>query len=194
MAIAYNIYTNDGAGGPVDDSAPVASATGLTYQAGPLPPSSDTTFLVRAFDAGTGLEEANTGAAVRVVLGPGGEDLSGLPNPPHALGLAPAGNGGCRVDWAYAPAQAYGEPAGFDVYLTAGGTVNYSAAAATVPFRPGAVGYSCLLPGPFAPSLYAAAVRSFNAAGNETNTAVATAFLGAAASPYALGQVIVDFV
>src|SRR5205085_892840 len=58
MALVYRVYSNGGTGGPVDFTSPVATTGGLTSTVGPLAPSTDTTFVVRAFDPATGLEEA----------------------------------------------------------------------------------------------------------------------------------------
>jgi hypothetical protein len=194
MSIHYNIYWNNGSGGAVDDSTPLATVAGLSWTSGALAPSSDATFLVRAVDTGTGLEEANTEATARVVTGPEGEDLSGLPGPPQSLSLAAAPGGGCRVSWAFAASSAAAAPAEFLVYLSPGGSVDYSAPAASVPFMPGTVGYSCVLAGPYPPSAHTAGVRSSNAAGAEANMSTATAALGLSAVSYALDPVDVDFV
>jgi hypothetical protein len=189
MAIAYRIYSNGGTGGPVDYSAPVASATGPGYVSAPLPVSSDTTFAVRAFDPGTGLEEANTEAQVRVVLDGQGADVSGRPNPPHAVGLAPAPGGGCRVNWAYRPDPWSGAPDGFQVYLTQVGSARGGSPAATVAYAPGQVGYRCVLPGPFGFATYTAVVESYNAAGADGGTAASTAAVGLPATPLLMDAV-----
>ncbi len=190
MTIAYRVYTNQGTGGPVDYSAPVASTGVPTYTAGPLGLSTDNTFVVRAYDPDTGLEQAGSEALVRVVIGADGSDLSGLPNAPHALVLSPAARGGAKVSWAYAPAEGWGAPTGFDVFLTQGPgpPVYASSPAGTAPYTPGQVGYSCGLPGPYALSTYTAAVRSFNAAGIEGNTVTVTCPLGLPA-PFAMEAV-----
>src|SRR5438309_1221755 len=117
MPIAYNIYASHGAGGPVNYAAPIATTTGLTFTTGPLPPGSDTTFAVRALDTSTNLEESNTDALVRIVLDANGADVSGRPNPPHAVVLSPAPAGSCLVSWAFAAVQS-GKPVGFQVFLT----------------------------------------------------------------------------
>ena len=189
MTITYRIYSNNGNGGPVDFSTPLATTTELTYTIGPLGVSTDSSFVVRAYDPASGFEEANTDAQVRVVLGADGTDLSQLPNPPHALVLSPAANGGCRVSWAYAPANWYGTPTAFSVFLTQGNAVDYSAPAASVAFSQGVIGYSCMLPGPFALSTYTVAVRSFNATGVETNTEAITSVFGLPA-PFAMDPVL----
>lgn len=191
MTITYRIYSNNGSGGPVDFSTPLATTTALTYTVGPIGFSTDSTFVVRAYDPIAGFEEANTDARVRVAIGADGTDLSGLPNPPHALVLLPAINGGCRVSWAYAPAEGYGTPTGFSVFLSQNNTVDYSVPAATVAFSQRVIGYSCLLPGPFVLSTYTVAVRSFNATGSESNTEAITGALGSPA-PFAMDTVIVS--
>ncbi len=178
MTIAYRIYTNHGTGGPVDFSAPAATTPAPTYDAGPLGVSTDTTFVVRAYDTGTGLEQAGCEARARVVVGPDGADLSGLPNAPHALVLSRSAGGGGRVSWAFAPAGGCGAPTGFEVFLGEGAGVDYSSPSATVPYSPGRVGYSCVLPGPNTLKTCTAAVRSFNASGAEGNPVTVTGVLG----------------
>src|SRR6266478_5218794 len=101
MTIMYRVYSNRGTGGPVDYTAPIASTAGLTFTTDPLSSSSDNTFVVRTFDTATNLEDGNTEARVRVVIGADDRDLSALPREPHALSLSPAYGGGCRVTWAY---------------------------------------------------------------------------------------------
>ena len=188
MSIGYRIYSNQGTGAPVDFSAPVASTTALTYGIGPLGVSTDTTFVVRAYDTTTGLEQAGGEASVRVVIGADGTDVSGLPNAPHALALAPAFNGGARVTWAYAPSAAFGSPTGFNIYLTQGSSQNTASPTATVGYIPGRVGYSYTLPGPYTLSTYTVGVRAFNAAGIEANTGTVTVALGLP-SPFAMDSV-----
>src|SRR5882757_4436380 len=105
MTIIYRVYSNGGMSGPIDYLTPVATTGALTYVSGPMPVASDTTFVVRAFDTLTNLEEANTDVRVRIVIGADGQDISGLPRAPHALSISPAVGGGCRVSWAFAPAS-----------------------------------------------------------------------------------------
>lgn len=188
MAVAYRIYSNHGNGGPVDFSAPIAITAGLTYSTGPLGLSTDTTFVVRAYDTVTGIEEANTGPGVQIAVGADGTDASSLPNATHALTLSPAAGGGARVSWAYAPAGSFGTPTGFSVYLTEGTAANESSPAATVAYVPNQVGYSCVLPGPYALSAYTATVRSSNAAGVGSDVTPVTVTLGLPA-PFAMEPV-----
>jgi hypothetical protein len=151
--------------------------------------SSDNTFLVRAYDPTTGLEEANTEAMVRLVIGPNGLDLTGLPNPPHALAASDAQGGGCRITWAYSPDWESGTPSGFHVYISAGTVVETTAASATVPYLSGVSGYSCLLPGPFSRTTYTVLVRSFNAVGTESNIQRLTGMLGLSQISYVMDPV-----
>lgn len=190
MTIAYKIYGNDGAGGPVNDTTPLSTTTELTYALGPVPPSSDNIFLVRAFDTTTGLEEANTEAVVRLVIGSDGRDLTLLPNPPHAISVSDARDGGCRISWAYSPDWSSGFPSGFNVYMSAGNTIEVTSVSASVPYVSGVVGYSCLLPGPLSQATYTVLVRSFNAVGTESNTQSLTTTLGLSQIPYVMDAVV----
>ncbi len=167
MTTAYRVYWNQGTGGPVVESVPMATVAAPPYTTGPLGTSTDNTFVVRAYDTVTGLEQVGNETRVRVLIGADGTDQSGLPNTPHALILSAAAAGGARLNWAYAPADGWGTPTGFNVYLSTGEvTVNESSIpAATVFYTPGRVGYACTLPGPYTTSTYTAAVRSFNKVG-----------------------------
>ncbi len=190
MAIGYHIYGNNGAGGPVNDSTPIGTTSSLTIVLGPFAPSTDNTFLVRAYDTTTGLEEANTEALVRLMIGPDGHDKEGLPNPPHALTVSDAQNGGCRITWAYAPDWESGVPSGFNVYMSAGHVVDTTSVSAVVIYSSGVVGYSCLLPGPFSWTTYTVLVRSFNVVGTETNSQSLTATFGLSPISYVMDPVL----
>lgn len=189
MQINYHIYSNHGNGGPVDLSTPLVTTAELSCVFGPLGVATDNTFLVRAFDTATGLEEANTAATVRVVIGPDGVEKSGLPNAPHAVCLSSITGGGGLIGWAYAPAKGWGIPDGFHVYLTPGMTLDQVVPAATIPYVPGRLGYSCVIPGPLPPTTYLAAVRSFNAVGTEGNTMAISAVIGRSTVPYVMDPV-----
>ena len=117
MTINYQIYSNGGSGGAVDYSTPVATTSALSAVLDRSSPSSDNTFVVRALDTTSGLEEANTTVSVRIVIGADGSDVTALPASPHAVALAAVGAGSCRVSWAYVPVAGYGTPTGFNVYL-----------------------------------------------------------------------------
>ncbi len=165
MTINYQIYSNGGSGGAVDYSTPVATTSALSAVLGPLAPSSDNTFVVRALDTTSGLEEANTTVSVRIVIGADGSDVTALPASPHAVALAAVGAGSCRVSWAYVPVAGYGTPTGFNVYLAPSSAAAPVPPTATVAYQSGCVGYSVLLAGPFAAGSYLATVTAYNATG-----------------------------
>ena len=120
MAISYHIYANDGRGGDVDYSTPIATTTALTFTVGPLVAPSDNTFAVRAFDATSGIEEANTDARVRVVIDPAGNDVTARPNPVNGLSARRTAGGTCWVSWGYDATGQGGPPSRFDVTMTPG--------------------------------------------------------------------------
>src|SRR5689334_18682419 len=113
MNIVYRLYGNDGQGGPIDYSTPLAETAGLTFAAQPLALSSDNQFAVRAMDADTGCEEANTDARVRIIIDANGQDVSARPNAPHALFARPLVGGTCCLTWGYNSRGQAGIPAGF---------------------------------------------------------------------------------
>ena len=189
MALLYRIYSNGGAGGPVDYANPVAITPALAFEAGPVSPSTDTTFAVRAFDPLTGLEESNTDARVRVVIDAGGRDVSGRPDPPFAVTLAASAGGGARVSWAYRPAVSAGVPTGFHVYFGPAGDGPGPTPVATVGYLPGRLGYSCELPGPLGFATYAVSVRAFNAAGADAGSGVVASPVGLPNEPLRMGPV-----
>lgn len=191
MAIIYRIYTNGGTGGPVDYSAPVASTTGGSVAGIVISNDSDTTFAVRVLDDVSNKEEANTDAQVRILVDNAGQDVSGRPNPPHALSLASSTSGACRVSWAYAPAARFMAPIGFHVYLSEVSHATTAIPTATVEYTPGKIGYSYLSVGPYSQSTYTASVRSFNAAGEDTGLASITGVIGIPPNPLDMEQVVV---
>ena len=166
----YHVYANDGHGGPVDYSTPIATVSGLSYATSALAASSDTTFAVRAFDTVSGLEESNVDARVRIVLDGSSADVSGVPASPKLLGAIPGPGGTARVDWAWLAA---GRPAAasFAVYLSSGATLSYATPAATVSVVPGVSRYSTTLSGLSGGTPYVVGVRAINAAGGDGNTA-----------------------
>jgi len=177
MAIQYHVYENDGAGGPIDYSTPVATVSGLSWLSGTLAAGSDTSWGVRAYDTVSGLEEANLTATARVRLDAGGNDVTAVPNAPRAITTRAGAAGTAIVEWVYVAAGESAAPTGFRVWLTAGGTVNYAVSpAATV----SAVGngpirtYSTTLSGLTDGATYSIGVRAYNATGEEPNETKAT--------------------
>jgi hypothetical protein len=193
MAIVYNIYANDGGGGPVNYTTPIATTSSLSYVTGMLHAGSDTTFAVRAEDTASNLEEANTDTCVRVALDANGNDIGGRPNAPHALALSTAAGGGCLVSWAYFQAADSATPVGFQVFLSEDPSAVCGSLASTVPYVYGQVGYTCPLHGPYVLSTYSASVRAYNAAGSDGNTIVA-AVVGVPTSPVMMESISVSFI
>lgn len=147
MAIVYQVFSNDGHGGPIDYTTPIATVAGTSYTTGPLAASGDYRFAVRAKDAATGLSEANTQASVRIALDAGGNDVGAAPGAPFALVARATSGGGCLAEWSYLGGKQAPAPASFLVYLTAGTSPALTIPVATAPYRPGVSGYSCRLGG-----------------------------------------------
>ena len=174
MAIVYQVFSNGGSGGPVDYSTPIATVSGTSYTTGALAAPGVYRFAVRAKDTATGLADANTQATVRVALDASGVDVGGVPNPPFAAVARPTAGGGCLVAWTYFAAGQAAPPANFLVYLTAGTTPALTTPAATVPYRPGASGYSCQLGGLADATTYTVAIVSVGATAIASDAATAT--------------------
>ncbi len=174
MAIVYQVFSNDGAGGPIDYSAPIATVSGTSYTTAALAPSGDYRFAVRTKDTATGLAEANTQASVRIALDAAGDDVGRAPSPPFAAVARATSGGGCLVSWSYFAAGQAAAPTSFLVYLTAGTTPDLTTPAATVAYRPGAPGYSCGLGGLADGTTYTVAVVSLGGASLASAAATAT--------------------
>jgi hypothetical protein len=171
VSLQTRVYSNGGAGGPVDYSTPLASVAGLSYLTAALTPPGDWTFAVRNYDTVTGLEEDNTDARARLVLDASGADVTGRPAAPTGLTAGPLPGGRVRLTWAFDPGTA-DPPTGFRVYLGTP-TPNFTAPAATVAYARGRATFSWAsgaLPG----GMYEAVVRAYNAAAEEPNADAAT--------------------
>jgi len=148
MPVSYHIYANDGRGGDVDHSTPIATTAALTHGVGPLAAPSDTTFAVRAFDAASGIEEANTDARVRIIIDAGGNDATARPNAPLGLSALATAGGGLLVAWSYDATGQGGPPSRFDLYIAPEGAGPPASPSASVGYLPGQAGYRCTLSGP----------------------------------------------
>lgn len=174
----YRIYTNDGAGGPVDESTPIATVAGPPFVPDPLPPNSDRTWIVHAFDPVTGQEDRHVDARFRQVTGPAGEDLSGLPSPPVGVSASPAPGGTAVVRWKWLGIGKGPRPTQFRVYAASpslpapgpGPTAPLGIApVATAPWAGADVLNSVPLPGLGYGWSGQILVRAANAAGEEGN-------------------------
>jgi hypothetical protein len=173
--ISYNIYANDGAGGPVDYTTVVANTAGLTWTSGALGLSSRNRFAVRATDGVN--EEENVDAHVDVIVNAAGADVTFVPFAPRGLvarNIAAIG-AACRVrlDWSCPSYDRDHMPTGFRVYR---GTTapNYGVVIATVTYSAGKQHYSATMTGLTDATAYGFGVRAYNATGQEANDIVVT--------------------
>lgn len=173
MAIQYHVYANDGAGGPVDYTTPIATTASLTFLSAVLAAPSSTIFAVRAFDTVTGFEDLNNDARVTVNINAAGADIANQPIPPIALTGTAQAAGKALVRWraSVAGLPAGRLPTGFHVYQGTP-TVSYASPVATVPYVKGLVDYSRQITGLADETIYQFAVRSYNATAEEANTVV----------------------
>lgn len=173
MAVHYRIFANDGAGGPLDVTTPVATVTpGTTWVVSPAPAAGeDWTFLVRAYDTVTGLDDGNVEARVNISLDAGGTDLATAPAAIQGLGARAGADGSAIVSWAFPTNALGGAPTGFRVWATAGTSVNYGAApTTTVAYVANQLHYSVTLTGLTDGQAYAIGARAYNATAEESNT------------------------
>lgn len=181
MTTEYNIYGNDGEGGPLDRDTPLANVDVLEYTAGPLAYPGDYLFAVNAFDTVSLLEEQNRDAVVRLILDDAGADITARPAAPLNLTARATADGGCRVTWSYSQASRLGTigpgnygvsnaPTEFRVWLTADTAPDYDdPPAATVLFSEGTYHYLADLTGLTDGVSYAVGVRAANDSAEEPN-------------------------
>jgi len=170
--ILYRVYANDGQGGPIDYSSPVAEVSEPAWTSAPLAAPGSYRFGVRARDARSGLEESNIDAAAPLVLDAEARDATRTPPAPIGLRAVPLAGGRARLEWASAAAPAARGALRFNVYVNPGAIASYATPTATTPAsasRDGA--YSVELDGLPGGVALAAVVRSANLAGEEPNTA-----------------------
>jgi hypothetical protein len=175
MATEYHIYTNTGAGDPINYSKPAATVSTLTWTSSTLSVAGTWSFSVRAFDTLSGLEEQNLDCSVTDTLAKSGQDVTNQPLPPSGIRAFPMAGGSVRVEWPYPVVNRARVPAGFNVYVGAGAAPNYSAPAATVLFG-ASIGNSfvCNLTGLSSGTAYTIGVRAYSAIAEETNTNTVT--------------------
>lgn len=175
MAIHYAVYVGDDAGGPIDYSDAFATTALLAFPLNPMAPGARRRAGVRAFDTITGLVEANTDAAVLIAVDAAGLDAGGRPSPVSAIVAYAVASGAIRVEWTWARVPGSADPAGFKVWATAGGSVNYAAAPNVTVGSFGAGPSSADVPGLTPGTSYSIGVRAYNAAGDDGNTLSASA-------------------
>ncbi|HEY2158966.1 MAG TPA: hypothetical protein VGH33_25270 [Isosphaeraceae bacterium] len=183
MAIVYQVFSNDGAGGPIDYSTVIATVSGTSYTTGALAPSGDYRFAVRAMDNATGLAEANTQASVRIVLDTADAGVVQVPNAPFAVTARATSGGGCQVTWSYFAAGQAEAPTDFLVYLTAGTSPSLTTPVATVAYQPGMASYSSQLAGLSDATTYTVSVVSRGAGASAASAAGSATVIGDATPP-----------
>jgi hypothetical protein len=170
VSARYHVYTNDGAGGPIDYDTPVGDTDQLSFLTSVLGQPSDNRFGVRAYDDVTGHEELNADAVVRIVVDGDGVDITLQPAAPIALRARAVADGTVKVSWSYDPAAPGGLPTGFRVWVTLGTVVNFgNPPAATLAFL-GPVYHEVEVESLTDGATYAVGVRAYNAAAEEPNT------------------------
>lgn len=173
MSLEYRIYGNGGSGGGVDYTTVLDTTASLTWTSPALSDGTDWTFVVRAHDTVSDLEDEEADTRARVVIAADGSDATNWPLPPSGVTVKARAGGGAKVIWQHPFSPSGKAPSGFHVYS---GTpiVSYSAPAATVAYSPNdpARTYSALLSGLSDGSAYQVVVRAFNGSGEEPNTTV----------------------
>lgn len=142
MSILYRVYSNDGAGGPLNYVQPIATTTNLSYVTSALAAPGDYRFAVRAYDTQAGREEANTEVRARIRLDAQGRDVTATPNAAFAVVARPTSAGGCRVSWAYSASGQGGKPTQFALSIVPDLLASTTPAPVVVNYAPGVTSYS----------------------------------------------------
>jgi hypothetical protein len=175
MATEYHVYSNTGAGDPINYSSVVDTTATLTYPTPVLSYPGTWSFGVRAFDTVSGLEEQNLDCEITIILDASGNDITNRPVPPSGLRAFALVGGSIRVEWYYPPTSGAKTPSGFHVYTGSGGTPNYTMPAATVLLSTGiANSFVANMAGFSDGTPYSIGVRAFNGTAEETNPATVT--------------------
>ncbi len=114
----YCVYSNTGAGDPIDYESPIATVANPGFLTSALTYPSIWSFGVRALDLGSGLEEQNVDAVVTILLNANGNDITNQPSPPTGLRAFALSGGSIRVEWGYPATVANRIPTGFHLYIT----------------------------------------------------------------------------
>jgi hypothetical protein len=174
MATSYQIYSNTGAGDPINYAAPAATTSELTWTSSALAHPGTWSFGVRAFDTVSGLQEQNVDCAVTIVLDASGNDITDRPVPPSGLRAFALAGGSIRAEWYYPPTVGAKAPAGFHVY-NGTGSLTYGTPTATVLYATGiANSFAANMSGFTDGTTYTIGVRAFNAVAEEPNTNTVT--------------------
>jgi|GEM_PF-2831436 len=169
----YHVYANEGDGGPIDYSTPVATIDGLEWTPPPLTFPGAHRFGVRAFGSLSGLEERNVDAAVFIILEDAGKDITNRPAAPFGLRVRCESGGVVVTEWSHPGGARENRPTGFHVY-TGWPEPNHDAPAATVAASAEFAGSHMARLAGLPDGPLAVAVRAFNAAAEEDNQSFVT--------------------
>lgn len=170
LGVAYHVYANDGAGGPIDYGTVYAETTGLSFTTDTLTGPAVWSFGVRAHDHDTGLEERNVDAVVTIRLDAAGHDITNIPAPVLALTGHAGKAGTATLSWQYQTSDQAKAPRQFNVYqglAGGGGGVNYATPVATVPYRALLRVFQATVSSLTDGTTYLFSVRAANATGEE---------------------------
>ena len=169
--LEYHVYSNTGAGDPINYTTAIATTGLLEWTSGPLTFPATWRFGVRAFNPVSGLEEENLDASITLILDASGCDITNRPLSPTAIRAFATAGAGIRVEWAYNTINPSPVPTGFHVYIGTGGTPVYGSPAATVSFQASIAGtFVANLAGLANGTTYTVGVRAYNATAEEPNT------------------------
>lgn len=170
--IQYRIYRNDGAGGPIDFTTPLTMTPSLTYQTTPLAPG-DWSFVVRAVDDQTNLEDQGVTSRVRLIVGPTGQNLTGRPLAPPSFVARFRSPSQILVRW-YGLDRTPPYPTSFGIWISSTGSVDFTTSPTrTVPAAQGIGHYSVLVPAPGA-GPWTVGLAAINAVGQDGQNLTAT--------------------
>jgi hypothetical protein len=171
MAINYHVYSNTGAGDPINYSSPIDTTANLTFTTAALAHPGTWSFGVRAFDTVSGLEESNVDAVVTIVLSATGVDITNTPPSPLGLRAFAIQNAGIRAEWTSPPTTPAKAPTSFNIYSGIG-TPDFTTPIANILASSGLANsfVANLTSGFTGGTTYAIGVRAVNATGVDQNT------------------------
>lgn len=167
----YHVYSNSGAGDPINYTVPIATTGQLTWTSGTLAFPGTWSFGVRAY-AACG-EESNVDAAVTFILDASGIDITNRPFAPVGLRGFPIAGGLVKLEWTQPPSTASKAPTGFHLYYGIS-SVDYTTVRATVLANSAIAGhFFAIISGLTDGQTYKFSSRAFNSVAEEQNTAIA---------------------
>lgn len=122
----YRIFSNNGFGGSIDYSSPIAEISGLEWTSDALPAGSSFRFGVRSYDPANGLEDENLDAAVTLIINSEGRDATRIPRSPLGLRVLDQGGGSVRLEWTIVDASAPNRATHFHVYIAQDAVTDFS--------------------------------------------------------------------